>query len=141
MDNSENILSPEEKELAEALGSLKPAANSALNRDTLMFKAGKASSRKRYRFWQATSICMLAILAISAFIRATPKTNETERQQYIAAKEAFEQLTRQIQDNTEYAGEIPKLNTENIPNAESLKKVIDAVFDARIETETKEPLR
>ncbi|MHC4533443.1 MAG: hypothetical protein ACYS6K_05780 [Planctomycetota bacterium] len=72
MYNEEN-LNPVEQELESALGQLKPIANT-LNRDVLMFNAGRATAGKK-RSWQMFSGVLVVLLLCSLWIR--PDLNGT----------------------------------------------------------------
>lgn len=61
-------LTPAEQELESALGRLKPAANT-LNRDELMFNAGRAAAGRK-RPWQMLSGVLMALLLCSVLIRS-----------------------------------------------------------------------
>ena len=65
--HKEEGLTPAERELESALGRLKPAANT-LNRDELMFNAGRAVAG-RARPWQIFSGVLMALLFCSVLIR------------------------------------------------------------------------
>ncbi len=71
MYNKEN-LSPAEQELESVLGQLKPIANT-LNRDVLMFNAGRATAGKKLP-WQMLSGVLIVLLLCSVWIR--PDLNE-----------------------------------------------------------------
>jgi hypothetical protein len=73
MYNEEN-LNPAEQELESALGQLKPIANT-LNRDVLMFNAGRATAGKK-RPWQMLSGVLTVVLLCSVWIR--PDLNGTQ---------------------------------------------------------------
>lgn len=66
MYNEEN-LTPAEQELESVLGQLKPIANT-LNRDVLMFNAGRATAGKK-RPWQMLSGVLIVLLLCSVLIR------------------------------------------------------------------------
>ena len=66
MYNEEN-LTPAEQELESALGQLKPIANT-LNRDVLMFNAGRATAGKK-RPWQIFSGMLTVLLLCSVWVR------------------------------------------------------------------------
>ena len=66
MYNEEN-LTPAEQELESALGQLKPIANT-LNRDVLMFNAGRATAGKK-RPWQMLSGVLTVLLLCSVLVR------------------------------------------------------------------------
>jgi hypothetical protein len=69
-------LTPSERELEAALGDLKPAGAS-LNRDQLMFQAGKASAKRQNHFWQAVSACLGVVLVGSLAYHVPPRTVQT----------------------------------------------------------------
>ena len=73
MYNEEN-LNPAEQELESALGQLKPIANT-LNRDVLMFNAGRATAGKK-RPWQMLSSVLVVLLLCSVWVR--PDLNGTQ---------------------------------------------------------------
>lgn len=72
MYNEEN-LTPAEQELESVLGQLKPIANT-LNRDVLMFNAGRATAGKK-RPWQMLSGVLTVLLLCSVLVR--PDLNGT----------------------------------------------------------------
>ena len=72
MYNEEN-LTPAEQELESVLGQLKPIANT-LNRDELMFNAGRATAGKK-RPWQMLSGVLTVLLFCSVLVR--PDLNGT----------------------------------------------------------------
>ncbi len=74
MQNQEN-LSPAEKALESALGQLKPAAG-RMNRDELMFNAGRASSGRKGS-WQMLSGVLTVLLLSSVLIR--PDANRSQQ--------------------------------------------------------------
>ena len=63
---SEKDMTPAEQELESALGQLKPVANT-LNRDALMFNAGRAAIGKK-RPWQMLSGALTVLLFFSILI-------------------------------------------------------------------------
>ena len=73
MYNEEN-LNPAEQELESALGQLKPIANT-LNRDVLIFNAGRATAGKK-RPWQMFSGVLVVLLLCSVWVR--PDLNGTQ---------------------------------------------------------------
>ncbi|MCP4256008.1 MAG: hypothetical protein GY774_00605 [Planctomycetes bacterium] len=73
MYNEEN-LNPAEQELESVLGQLKPIANT-LNRDVLMFNAGRATAGKK-RSWQMLSGVLIVLLLCSVWVR--PDLNGTQ---------------------------------------------------------------
>lgn len=72
----EDTLTPAQRELEAALGALRPAGP-AIDRDRLMFRAGRASARRPARIWQVASVVLAAGLAVSLWAR--PKPGETVR--------------------------------------------------------------
>jgi hypothetical protein len=72
MYNEEN-LNPAEQELESVLGQLKPIANT-LNRDALMFNAGRATVGKKLP-WQMLSGALIVLLLCSVLVR--PDLNGT----------------------------------------------------------------
>jgi hypothetical protein len=70
-----NGLTPQEQELAAALGDLAPT-RAGLSRDRVMFAAGQASIRRRNRIWQGISSGLVILLLVSIVSRPTPVTIE-----------------------------------------------------------------
>jgi len=66
--HKEEDLTPAERELEFILGQLKPAANT-LNRDELMFNAGRAAAGKKQP-WQMLSGVLMVLLLCSVLIRS-----------------------------------------------------------------------
>ena len=66
--HKEEGLTPAEQELESVLGRLKPAANT-LNRDELMFNAGRAAAGKKQP-WQMLSGVLMVLLLCSVLIRS-----------------------------------------------------------------------
>ncbi len=64
----ETRLTPSEKEIEAALGGLKPA-RASMNRDQLMFCAGRASARRHNRIWQVVSGFLGIVLLVSVMYR------------------------------------------------------------------------
>jgi hypothetical protein len=79
MQNEENI-TPAQRELETALGSLRPIATS-MDRDLLMFRAGRASGRRHYRIWQG-GVAVLAVLLTVSLLHS-PTVGPIERVQYV----------------------------------------------------------
>jgi hypothetical protein len=78
-------LKPAEEELAAALGALAPASPN-IDRDRMLFLAGRAAERKTAGLWRGVSgglaACLVAALAIQAWPSAdkhTPRTIEPTR--------------------------------------------------------------
>ncbi len=72
---NENGLTPAEKELEAALGGLRPAG-ATVDRDHVMFMAGRGSVRRQRRIWQGVSTCLALMLAVSILVR--PGAKEVE---------------------------------------------------------------
>jgi len=66
--HKEEGLTPAEQELESVLGRLKPVANT-LNRDELMFNAGRASAGRKQP-WQVLSGVLMVLLLCSVLIRS-----------------------------------------------------------------------
>jgi hypothetical protein len=66
--HKEESLTPAEQELESVLGQLKPAPNT-LNRDELMFNAGRAAAGKKQP-WQMLSGVLTVLLLCSVLIRS-----------------------------------------------------------------------
>jgi anti-sigma factor RsiW len=64
---NEEDLTPSERELESALGQLKPVTNT-LNRDVLMFNAGRVTAGKK-RPWQMLSVVLALLLFCSVLNR------------------------------------------------------------------------
>lgn len=79
MQNEENI-TPAQRELEIALGSLRPATTS-MDRDLLMFRAGRASGRRYYRTWQGGAAVLAVLLTVS--LLHSPTVQPIERVQYV----------------------------------------------------------
>jgi len=78
MQEREN-LTPAERELAAALGTLRPAGVS-VDRDRLMFLAGRAAAGRGSRAWQCLAVLLAAGLGVLLAVRPGPR--ETERLVY-----------------------------------------------------------
>ena len=63
MPGNEDNLTGAERELAAALGTL-TAAPTGINRDRLMFQAGRASIRRPYRIWAVAASALAVVLAV-----------------------------------------------------------------------------
>jgi hypothetical protein len=74
MQNDER-LTPSERELQGAMGSLKPA-RAPLSRDRVMFQAGRASVRRQNRIWQGVASSLAVLLLVSVVAR--PRASVTE---------------------------------------------------------------
>lgn len=72
-ENDLNALSDAQRELETTLAALRPAAP-AINRDALMFAAGRASAvpRRSVHVWQAATAVLAAGLCVSLLLRPTP---------------------------------------------------------------------
>ena len=78
----EEGLTPAEREVAVALGGLRPAP-AGLDRDRLMFQAGRASTRRTRHLWRAVAAVLAACLCLSIAFRPPPR--ETVRIVRVAA--------------------------------------------------------
>ena len=78
----EESLTPAERELESALAGLAPAAP-AIDRDALMFQAGRAAARRGGLLWKAASAALAACLAVSLVPR--PQPEPTVRAVYLPA--------------------------------------------------------
>jgi len=72
---NENGLTPAERELEGALGGLRPT-RAVVDRDHVMFVAGRGSVRRQRRVWQGISTCLALMLAVSIFARPGAKVVE-----------------------------------------------------------------
>lgn len=68
---SEERLTPAERELEMALAMLAPVAT--IDRDRMMFRAGQASMRGRQRLWHGTTAALAVALVASVGIRMIPQ--------------------------------------------------------------------
>ena len=66
--SDEGTLTPTERQLEAALGALAPA-RAGIDRDALMFRAGRASSRRGTHAWRATTLVLAAALVVSLLER------------------------------------------------------------------------
>jgi hypothetical protein len=72
--NEHHELTPADRELEAALGSLTPAGT-GIDRDGLMFDLGRSSGGRQLRIWQGASGLMMAVLAmLIAFPLLNPPT-------------------------------------------------------------------
>jgi len=69
--SDEGTLTPTERQLEAALGALAPAA-SGIDRDALMFRAGRASARRGMYGWRAGTLVLAAALTCSLVTRPRP---------------------------------------------------------------------
>jgi hypothetical protein len=69
-------LTPSERELEAALGGLKPT-RATMNRDQVMFQAGRASAKRQNHFWQAVSAYLTVVLVASIAYHSGPTTIQT----------------------------------------------------------------
>jgi hypothetical protein len=104
MYNEEN-LNPVEQELESALGQLKPTANT-LNRDVLMFNAGRATAGKK-RPWQMFSGVLIVLLLCSVWIR--PDSNRIrnlssgfEPDEFQMAQASYQPVPAEVPDSLAY---------------------------------------
>ena len=79
---SEQEVPPDLSALADALAGLKPRP-AALDRDTLMFRAGRASAPRRWAWPLATAAVSLVALGlgVALFVRSQPRV--VERVEYV----------------------------------------------------------
>ncbi len=76
----EQTLTPAEQELASALGGLVPAA-AGIDRDRMMFQAGRASARRRGYVWQGATAALAFALGLSVI--GLPAPRQVERIVYV----------------------------------------------------------
>jgi hypothetical protein len=69
--SNEYELNPADRELERALGGLKPVSQ-RLERDRLMFRAGRASVERKQVAWPALSGVLVLMLAVSWAVRLQP---------------------------------------------------------------------
>lgn len=69
-------LTPSEKEIEAALGGLRPA-RAPMNRDRVMFDAGRTSARRQNRIWQGISGFLGIVLLVSVLYRPSATVVET----------------------------------------------------------------
>jgi len=81
MQDEESITAAE-RELASALGRLRPERGT-IDRDEVMFRAGRASARRRGHYWQGATALLVCGLGVSLFTRPAPR--EIERIVTVAA--------------------------------------------------------
>jgi len=72
----ETRLTPSEREIEAALGGLRPA-RASVNRDQLMFCAGRASARRKNRMWQGISGFLGLVLLVSVMSRPSATLVDT----------------------------------------------------------------
>jgi hypothetical protein len=72
----ETRLTPSEREIEAALGGLRPA-RAPMNRDRVMFDAGRTSARRQNRIWQGVSGCLGIVLLVSVMNRPMTTAVET----------------------------------------------------------------
>lgn len=70
--DSENSLDGGTEELARQLQRLRPAGHS-IDRDTLMFRAGQRSARRRLRAWQSVAALMIVAMAGLVWLNPGPR--------------------------------------------------------------------
>jgi hypothetical protein len=107
MQNEEN-LSPAERELESALGQLKPISNT-LNRDVLMFNAGRATAGQK-RPWQMLSGVLTILLLCSVLVHpdldgAGSLSSDPEPDQFQVMQTSYQPLQAESSDSLAY----PKL--------------------------------
>lgn len=64
-------LSPGERELEAAMGSLKPVTPAGVDRDRMLFAAGAASARQSLHVWRAAAAVLVVGLGVSLFVRGS----------------------------------------------------------------------
>ena len=69
--NSRESLTPEEREMEEVLSALEPAGHD-IDRDRLMFEAGRASVHRARWVWPSAAAVLLAALVVSVVARPEP---------------------------------------------------------------------
>ena len=67
----EDRLNAAERELAAALGRLRPMPT-PMNRDHVMFQAGRMSGRRQNRVWQGISVSLAVLVVVAALWRPLP---------------------------------------------------------------------
>ena len=105
----EENLTPAEQALESALGQLKPSTN-MMNRDKLMFNAGRASVGRKQP-WQILSGSLTILLLFSVIIRTNLKTRTIEQKPLQIAQSQNEPAKVESPDSLAY----PKLR-ESIIN-------------------------
>ena len=108
----ENNLTPAEQALESALAQLKPVANT-LNRDILMFNAGRASTGRKLP-WQMLSSLLTVLLLFSVFSRSGMNENvklpsNSRQNQFQAVKMPYRPVDTELPNSVAY----PRLR-ENI---------------------------
>ena len=73
---NDDRLTPSERELEAVLGGLRPA-DSKMNRDRVMYLAGRMSTRRQNRIWQGLSFCLVAMLVVSMVSKPQRPAAET----------------------------------------------------------------
>ena len=79
---SEQEVPPDLSALADALAGLKPRP-AALDRDTLMFRAGRASAPRGWRWPLATAVSALIALSLGVALLVRPQPRVVERIEYV----------------------------------------------------------
>jgi len=74
----ETGLTPSEREIEAALGGLRPA-RAPMNRDRVMFDAGRTSARRQNRIWQGISGCLGIVLLVTVMYRPPATGVESDR--------------------------------------------------------------
>ena len=89
---NEKDLTPALVEIQDALGQLQPASP-GIDRDRLIFYAGRNSSRRSSRSWQALSVLLILMLSVSIFYRTEPEIIDNieyvYHEPYTSSGEAF----------------------------------------------------
>ncbi len=96
----EENLTPAEQALESALGQLKPALN-IMNRDKLMFNAGRVSVGRKQP-WQILSGTLMILLLCSAIIRQNPVSETAEQNQFQIAQTQYEPDEVETPDSLAY---------------------------------------
>lgn len=103
----EEQLTPAEAELEAALRSLRPA-RAAIDRDRLMFRAGRASARRGGRIWLGTAVILGAALGLSLAFRPGPqevvRVVEVQREPDPARPPAAPPLTHALARSVDWSG-------------------------------------
>ncbi len=106
----EENLTPAEQALESALGQLKPVSN-IMNRDKLMFNAGRASVGRKQP-WQILSGALTILLLCSVIIRPNLNTKTEVKKQFQIARSQTEPAKIESPDSLAY----PKLRESIIKN-------------------------
>jgi len=122
---NENGLTPAERELEAALGGLRPT-RAIVDRDHVMFVAGRGSVRRQRRVWQGVSTCLALMLAVSIFVRPGAKVVEVGPE--------FVRSERQDVVETTFASEaVEPVDTESLERFVECIRMRRAVVDRGVE--------